>query len=114
MQTTTDEPLDIRELTYQNLDPIATLTRRDRGELEREMTRAHSNQRKVFVLVNNPLFQREKTKRERQQACDYDHKWSEETGWSQICIVHGKPTWHNLFSDPDAPCTAIDPKPEDI
>lgn len=106
------EPLDIRQVTPYNLDELVTLTGYDRRYLERELATADSHGRELHLMVNNPLIT-PRRKRNRQTKCVYDHKWSEQTGWSQLCAVHKKPTWHNLFDDPDAPCIEIDPKPDD-
>jgi hypothetical protein len=105
-----DEPLDIRKLSYENIDVICEIAGRSRRALEQELVAAHSHGREVWVLVNNPLFVRNKPKRD---SCYYDHKWNEETGWSQICAVHKKPTWHDFRDNENPPCIAIDPKPVD-
>jgi hypothetical protein len=107
-----DEPLDIRELTEENLEEIAELTRRPIKTLRQELLHAHNVNRKVYVLVNNPII-RPRT-RKRLQDCDYDTTWSAKVGWVHICAVHHKPSWHNIAENPHAPCIAIDPKPDDV
>jgi hypothetical protein len=51
-----DEPLDIRKLSYENIDVICEIAGRSRRALEQELVAAHSHGREVWVLVNNPLF----------------------------------------------------------
>jgi len=51
-----DEPLDVRTVTLENIEELAELTGRTKGELYREWCRVHPKELKI--LVGNPYARR--------------------------------------------------------